>query len=554
MIHERIARWSRRHQRLVVASTIGLILALIASVTVGIVVNKARIQADEAAQESEQIRRLVAEIFDDTFLLIDVIADGEDAQRITNHLSESLLSNFQAVDGKQTRKDLQFLRAKTFRRIAALRRYEKARIPILRIATRNLEELNREFPQDPNIQFQLANAYLDSLEADNTEFRSNGTSAIEIAESLVARDNPKTEYFDCLLKALSAMQRFAHFSDGNLVEARGYIERCEQVSRDRESRWPNRIPSMADVDRHSIHSLICYFSNDFEQELRHQELADQLLKRRSEVEDLTADQRKEMRIRRSGLNRALGESLFRRQKVEEGMELMQVAIDQGVTLLEDYPESKRIHRGNAWKYTSIGNAHTMLANHDKALAAFGSALTELDGDDPSFRAGFQYRLGLAHWYFGTKATAKKLFEDAIAGYRSASGFYSNNGLAMLYVACPDPDFRNPELTIRLFEKSATKTVFEAQALGPAHYRCGEYETAIKHIQETMRIRNGGDAFDWIFLAMAHWQCGDKEKAQHSYNRVVEAIEQKQPFLRCMFDSPYQLEDLRKEAETLMGRK
>ena len=292
-----------------------------------------------------------------------------------------MLSNFQAVDGEQNRADLQFLKAKTFRRIAAIKRFEEARIPILQKATQNLEELNREFPQNPDIEFELANAYLDSLDPDNLEFRSIGNSTVKIAESLVARENPKPEYFDCLLKALSEMQRFAHFSDGDLVAARGYIEKCEQASRDRASRWPNRIPSMADVNRQSMQALICYFSNDFKQEWRHQQLAVRLLERRSRVEDLTADERKEMRIRRSGLNRALGESRFRYQRVEAGMELIQAAIDQGVSL-------------------------------------FGSALSELDGDDPSFRARFQYRVGLAQWYFGIKATAKKLFEDAIAGYRS----------------------------------------------------------------------------------------------------------------------------------------
>lgn len=550
MIHERIARWSRRHQRLIAASAVGLIFALMSLMAVGFAINQERIAADQ----SEQNLRLVFEIVEDTLSLIDLIADREHAQPITNHLSESLLSNLRAVDGLRSRADLQFLKAKTFRRIAALKRYGEVRSSILRSATSGLEELNREFPQNREIQFELANAYLDSLQPNNSGFEANGNSAVRIAESLVAGEDPKQEYYDCLLTALSQMQRFVHFSSGDLVAARGYIEKCEQASRDRASRWPNRIPSMADVNRHSMHALICYFSNAFGEEWRHKELAVELLERRSKSEHLTANERKDIRIRRMALHGSLGESRFRHQKLTEGMELMQAALGQGATLLGEYPESRRIHRLNAWNYMSFGNAHTMLANHDKALAAFESALSELDSDDPSFKAEFQYRLGLAHWYYGTKATAKKLFEDAIVGRRSSSDFTSKNGLAMLYVACPDPDFRDPEQTIRIFEESTTKTAFEAQALGPAYFRCREYKTAIKHIQESMRIRNDGDAFDWIFLAMAHWQCGDKEKAQYWYDRVVEAIDQKRPFLRCMFDSPYQLEDLKKEAETLMGKK
>ena len=44
----------------------------------------------------------------------------------------------------------------------------------------------------------------------------------------------------------------------------------------------------------------------------------------------------------------------------------------------------------------------------------------------------------------------------------------------------------------------------------------------------------------------------KKETRHWYTRVVEAIDQKQPFRRFMFDSPYQPEDLQKEAESLIG--
>ena len=36
----------------------------------------------------------------------------------------------------------------------------------------------------------------------------------------------------------------------------------------------------------------------------------------------------------------------------------------------------------------------------------------------------------------------------------------------------------------------------------------------------MELRQGGDAFDWYFLAMAEWQRGNKEEARKWYDKAV----------------------------------
>ena len=37
----------------------------------------------------------------------------------------------------------------------------------------------------------------------------------------------------------------------------------------------------------------------------------------------------------------------------------------------------------------------------------------------------------------------------------------------------------------------------------------------------MELRKGGDANDWFFLAMAHWQLGEKEKARQWHDRAAQ---------------------------------
>ena len=38
----------------------------------------------------------------------------------------------------------------------------------------------------------------------------------------------------------------------------------------------------------------------------------------------------------------------------------------------------------------------------------------------------------------------------------------------------------------------------------------------------------GDATDWFFLAMAHWQLGDKDEARKWYDKAVEWMDKNQP--------------------------
>ena len=44
----------------------------------------------------------------------------------------------------------------------------------------------------------------------------------------------------------------------------------------------------------------------------------------------------------------------------------------------------------------------------------------------------------------------------------------------------------------------------------------------------MELRKGGDAYDWFFQAMAHWQKGDKDEARKWFDKAVAWTRQKAP--------------------------
>ena len=65
-------------------------------------------------------------------------------------------------------------------------------------------------------------------------------------------------------------------------------------------------------------------------------------------------------------------------------------------------------------------------------------------------------------------------------------------------------------------------------LGVAQYRARNWQAAIEAFNESMKLRNGGDASDWFFSAMTHWQLGQKDDARKSYEKAVELMNKNAP--------------------------
>ena len=61
----------------------------------------------------------------------------------------------------------------------------------------------------------------------------------------------------------------------------------------------------------------------------------------------------------------------------------------------------------------------------------------------------------------------------------------------------------------------------------------------------MKLHQGGDANDWFFLALAHWQRGDKEVARKWYDKAALWMEKNAP-------KDEELRQFRTEAEERLG--
>jgi tetratricopeptide (TPR) repeat protein len=126
----------------------------------------------------------------------------------------------------------------------------------------------------------------------------------------------------------------------------------------------------------------------------------------------------------------------------------------------------------------------------------------------------------------------------------------NNDLAWLLATCPDPKSRNAARAVELAKAAVEldpKTGAYWNTLGVAHYRAGDWKAAVIALHKSMELGKGGESFDWFFLAMTHWQLGDKVEARKWYDQAVAWMDKNQP-------ENEELRRFRAEAAELLGVK
>jgi tetratricopeptide (TPR) repeat protein len=143
---------------------------------------------------------------------------------------------------------------------------------------------------------------------------------------------------------------------------------------------------------------------------------------------------------------------------------------------------------------------------------------------------------------------KQPLQDAIQ--RCGNDAVAHNTLARFLAFAPDPLVRDPARALPLAKRAvelAPKDGNYWNTLAGASYRTGDWQAAVTALEKSMEFRQGGDSFNWFFLAMAHWQLGHKDEARQWYDRAVAWMEKNLPGDEI-------LRGLRVEAAALLGLK
>jgi tetratricopeptide (TPR) repeat protein len=133
------------------------------------------------------------------------------------------------------------------------------------------------------------------------------------------------------------------------------------------------------------------------------------------------------------------------------------------------------------------------------------------------------------WEFGRYTEAIGLFRKALQ--RDPDSLLAINSLAWALATNPELSSPNVAEAVRLAQKAVTARPRHANfwnTLGAAHYRNGEYKAAITALESAMRLHQGGDGLDWIFLAMANGRLGAGAEARKWFDRAVQWMDEHKP--------------------------
>jgi WD40 repeat protein len=258
----------------------------------------------------------------------------------------------------------------------------------------------------------------------------------------------------------------------------------------------------------------------------------------------------------------MGKSLREAARPAEAEAAYRQALHLLQGLVSSHPRRPEYRQNLARVHLEMGILFRGLNRHPEAEAAFVQALGLQEGlGDSVFNAGDDRaathdELGLLYQQMGRFREAAEHFRRFSKHPSSGEKTMRLNDIAWFLATCPDAKSRDPALAVALAKRAAGRAsrLFGGgvvgtvcNTLGVAQYRAGDWKETLAALQKSLKLRGGGDSFDFFFLAMAHWQLDEKEQACKWYAKAVQWMDKNKP-------QDEELRRFRAEAAELLGIK
>lgn len=143
--------------------------------------------------------------------------------------------------------------------------------------------------------------------------------------------------------------------------------------------------------------------------------------------------------------------------------------------------------------------------------------------------------GWAYSDLGSSLRVKGNYGESINAYEKAVELLPDaiprRDLAWLLATCADHAFRNPKRAVELAIEASQLEPDNSEnwkTLGVARYRNGDFQESIDALKKSVELASDGGGIDFLFMALAHWQLGDKDQALHWYKKGTRWIDKNQP--------------------------
>jgi tetratricopeptide (TPR) repeat protein len=232
----------------------------------------------------------------------------------------------------------------------------------------------------------------------------------------------------------------------------------------------------------------------------------------------------------------LGRELRELGQSREAETNLERSLEHWTQVVKDWPGDPR----QRWKLANVecslgiqlfeGGRRPEGLQHLNEAIALNRKLVDQSPRDPEYQSFLSTTLSWkGHLLLAQGETEKaaEQFRQALNIREELAKRYSNipsdvNELAWFLAICPDSRFRDPCRAVSLAQEAVKQVPQNGiiwNTLGVAQYRAGQYREAITSLAKAIEPRKGGDSYDWLFLAMAHWRLGEKVEARRWYDKA-----------------------------------
>ena len=255
----------------------------------------------------------------------------------------------------------------------------------------------------------------------------------------------------------------------------------------------------------------------------------------------------------------------------DAAEVCRRALGQFAQLVAKDPTNRHYLEWLAGEQFRLGGILALADQSEDAAKSYRQAeaiYAKLAGEG-SDRHDFLFAQASTQHNLAVQQLCRKCTEDAVSGFRKSLELYAqlpddirkkpsyrqnvantSNNLAWVLATTTDAKTRNVADAVA----NARQAVELAPNIGPywntlgvAQYRAGDSKAAAAAIEKSMALRQGGDGFDWIFLAMIHRRLNENEKARAWFDKAVDWADRHEP-------KNEELLQFRAEARDLLGIK
>jgi tetratricopeptide (TPR) repeat protein len=172
-------------------------------------------------------------------------------------------------------------------------------------------------------------------------------------------------------------------------------------------------------------------------------------------------------------------------------------------------------------HNNLANVHFKKGEVDEAIAGWRAAIAL----DPEFVMALQ-NLATVLAHTGQVGESIDVLRTVIR--LNPDQAPACNDLAWRLATAADVTLRDAAEAVTLAKKAvelAPEKGIYWNTLGVARYRADDWPGAVAALEKSTELRNGGDAFDWFFLAMAQWRLGEKDRGHRWYDRAVKWMDE-----------------------------